>query len=69
MEKNNLTVLKGGNSPDEFKDAIKALRDGMELHVEYVVLQSKLHKVKYDALIKEGFDAAQALELCRFLTV
>ena len=37
----------------------------LPLLAKYAVINAKLHKVKYDALIEQGFTEAQALELCK----
>lgn len=57
MEK-KFDVNKLINDPDPFtRQVIKELR-----------LIAKYHKAKYDALIDEGFNEHQALELCKTLS-
>jgi hypothetical protein len=61
----NLTKLPGGESPDEFKEAIRQMRKSMETMPEYMELTSRMRKLKYEALVKEGFSHEDAIELCK----
>lgn len=71
MERDNdkpkVTVIPGGSNPNEVKEALRNIRSNLQLHLEYIQITAKMHKTKYDALIKEGFTDAQALELCKKL--
>jgi len=44
---------------------LKRMRERLDFMIEYEQIQAKVLKAKYDALIKEGFNAIQALELCK----
>lgn len=41
------------------------LRDELPAHVEMAGMQAKLMRARYQALVREGFTEAQALELCK----
>jgi hypothetical protein len=44
---------------------VRELRDNIAAHIEIAQLDARLKRAKYLALIKEGFDERQALELCK----
>jgi hypothetical protein len=48
-----------------FPMLVKQLADNLLAHVEYVQLNAKIQRAKYEALVKEGFTEQQALELCK----
>ena len=60
-----LVPIDGGGSPNVSKEAIEQLKKTLPDLVEYVLLMAKLSKVKYDALIKEGFSKQEAIELSK----
>lgn len=45
--------------------ALKEVRENMPAILENIALQAQMTKAKYDALIKNGFTAEQAIELCK----
>ena len=45
--------------------AMQSFRDGMAFSIEYAQINAKFQRAKYLALIAEGFDDRQALELCK----
>lgn len=47
------------------KESLMDLIANFETMVETIRWIAKLNKAKYDALIAEGFDPKQALELCK----
>jgi len=49
----------------ELAQAVKNLRDNLPAFLELAKLQAVQMRAKYLALIDAGFDAAQALELCK----
>lgn len=49
----------------ELAQAVKNLRDNMPAFIELAQLQAAQMRAKYIALVNAGFDAAQALELCK----
>jgi len=62
----DLTLLP----PVDLSDMEKALlliKDNLEVYLEFQEYQAIILKSKYDALIKEGFNDYQALELCKTL--
>jgi len=50
---------------DEPELSLSRLLAMLPLLSQYARMNAKLHKVKYDALIEQGFDEKQALELCK----
>lgn len=44
---------------------VRDLRENLPAHLELAVLQAKITRAKYQALIGEGFNDAQALVLCK----
>jgi len=67
MEKDNLYGIKGGNKPNITKDALKQMREGIPLMLEYHQITAEIRRAKYDALITQGFTKAEALELSKTL--
>jgi len=62
-----MTLIKmpGGGSLDEYKEIIRQMRKSMETMLEYMEITAKMRKLKYDALIKEGFSHEDAIEFCK----
>lgn len=52
-------------TPTEMKEAIADLWAMLPAQLEYVMIQSKMRKKKYDSLLKEGFTEQQALEIVK----
>jgi hypothetical protein len=48
-----------------FPVLVKQLADNLLAHIEYVQLNAKVQRTKYEALVKEGFTEQQALELTK----
>jgi len=63
MTDNNLTMIP--TTPNAFGAAIEELKRNFELHLEFKKLDAKLRHAHYLALIEEGFDANQAIAICR----
>jgi hypothetical protein len=49
----------------EMETALELIKENLDTYLEFQKYQAILTKAKYDAYIKEGFDAYQALELCK----
>lgn len=45
--------------------SLQLFREGLAFSIEFAQLNAKFQRAKYLALIKEGFDERQALELCK----
>ena len=45
--------------------ALRSFREGSAMLLEAIVLQAPLIRAKFNALLKEGFTEAQAIELCK----
>ncbi len=63
MSDNNLTMIP--TTPNAFGAAIEELKRNLELHIEFKKLHAQLRRAHYVALMEEGFDANQALAICR----
>lgn len=63
MANDNLTVFPG--KPDEFAAAIEGLRRNAANMIVHAQIVAEIKRGYYDALIKQGFTDAQALELCK----
>jgi len=49
---------------DKFTAAIETLRRNLHNQIEYHQIQAKIRRAAFDAYLAEGFNEAQALELC-----
>ena len=45
--------------------ALQSFRDDLAFTIEYAQINAKLQRARYLALVAEGFDERQALELCK----
>ena len=61
----NIKLLKGGGSPDEFKQAIRKMIEATPDLIEYYKIDAQLRREKFKALVEEGFTEDQALELSK----
>jgi len=52
-------------NPDAMAEIISYLERTMPDQIKMYATVAKLTKIKYDAMIKEGFTPTQALELCK----
>ena len=58
-------MISGGGKPNELKEAIKIMKEEMSELIEHTKLMAQLTKVKYDALVEQGFTPEQAIELSK----
>ena len=49
------------------KENNKEFKDNLDDFIETVILQARITRAKYDALLAEGFNGQQAIELCKKL--
>ncbi len=61
------TVVNLELPPDELAAAVELYKRQLPSLREYQKLSAQLHRVKYLALVKEGFTKEQALILCNSL--
>ena len=64
-DKDNLIPIDGNNKKSELRDNLRIVQQDLTAIIEGVVLNAKITKAKYDALIIEGFTKEQALELSK----
>lgn len=50
---------------DKLRASVEEMRRTLPLLIEYHQLDAKLRRARFDALVAEGFNAMQALELCK----
>lgn len=50
---------------DDMENAVRKYREGAQLLSQAVIAQAPLIRAKFNALVKEGFSEAQAIELCK----
>lgn len=50
---------------DEMQASIDAMKREMPKFLEHAALTAQFKRAYYEALVKEGFNEAQALELCK----
>lgn len=60
-----LTVVDSFSQKTDLEKAVFELSRNMSAHLEYIRIRAKLQREHYEALIKEGFTDAQALELTK----
>ncbi|OGS95955.1 MAG: hypothetical protein A3K04_10020 [Gallionellales bacterium RBG_16_56_9] len=65
MSEKKVVAIAGGGTKNLTKEAVRMLNQNLPDMIEYAQLMAQLQKAKFDALKKQGFDDAQALELCK----
>lgn len=63
MSKDNLTVLTG--TPDKQRAQIEEYKRNLPVILEFWAIDAEIKRTKYLALLRQGFNEAQALELCK----
>lgn len=48
----------------EFPVLVKQLKDNILAHIDFVTLNARIQRAKFNALVKVGFTEDQALKLC-----
>jgi fatty acid/phospholipid biosynthesis enzyme len=51
--------------PDRVRQSLDMLKASLKMNLEFEGIKAKLLKARYDALVSEGFNKEQALELCK----
>ena len=65
--KDTLIPIDGNNNKNELRDNLRIVKNDLSAIIEGVVLNTKITRAKYDALIIEGFTKEQALELSKII--
>lgn len=50
---------------DELKAGIDAMKRNMPIFLEHMALVASIKRAYYEALVRQGFTEAQAIELCK----
>lgn len=66
-DKSNLTPINGKGKSSLSKDTFREFKENFKMHCEFIAMQAKMTKIKFDALKEEGFNDVQALELSKTL--
>jgi hypothetical protein len=66
-DESKLISIEGGNRPNVSKEGLRDMIANMATTLQFIEISAKMTRVKYNALIKEGFTESQALELCKSL--
>lgn len=61
--KDNLTLLTG--PADKSRGQLEELKRNFGVILEYWQIDAQIKRTRYKALIDQGFNEAQALELCK----
>lgn len=64
-EKNVLTLLPKPGKQEEIAALVGSMRRNLPAFIEYHQVAAQMIYARYAALMKEGFNAEQALTLCR----
>jgi len=55
--------------PDEIRAAVESLKRNAEAFIEMGVVMARIRRAHFSAYIAEGFTPAEALELCKKVTL
>ena len=64
VDETNITLISNKQF-SEMKASVAAMKTQKELLIEYQQLVAPILKAKYDALIEQGFEKEEAINLCR----
>lgn len=62
-EDKNIYSIEGAQAKDLGAEATRAMRKALPHMITHAEMVAKLQRAKYDALVGEGFEPSQALEL------
>ena len=62
---NVLSLKEGGNKPNPQLEAFRNLQSNLQTVLDAQRVVATITRAKYLALIEQGFDEKQALELCK----
>lgn len=62
-------VVEGNFSKDDLRASVETLKRQKQEMMEMGLVLAEIRKAHYDAYIDQGFSEAQALELCKHLTM
>ena len=63
--KDTLIPIDGNNKKSELRDNLRIVKNDLTAIIEGVVLNTKITRAKYDALLAEKFTEDQAIELSK----
>lgn len=66
-DKGNLIAFTGGATPNVDAESLRQFKANIAIILEYQETTALMTRHKYLALIKQGFEEKQALELCKTL--
>ena len=66
-DKSKLTSIDGKGQPCFNKEAFRQFKKEFDMQLEFITMMTELTRAKYKALRKQGFSAAEALELSKVL--
>lgn len=67
MKDRNFIPFPGNGQSNKLAEASRQFKQDIPFMIEHVAMMAKLHREKYNSLIREGFTEAQALELCKVI--
>lgn len=62
-------IVNIGGKPSELVVAVDQMLRDRQAYLDYAKLTAEIRRAGYDAYLANGFDEAQALELCKFFAL